>query len=126
MTACIQVHIRYVLVMSYHSGILTAQVTGSTSSQWLLPHRGRSALHSMSTLRAGKVLSLNDISAVKIVEISLGLDGTRASNVGTVSKIRQHLSSRHSILLCLCLAVLAYSYAKLPTEFWRCFNDSLS
>lgn len=93
--------------MSYHSRILTAQGTGSTSSQWLLPHHGGSALDSMSTLHAGKVSSLNVISAVKVVEILLALDGTRASNDGMIPKIRQYLSSKHSILLCLCLAVLA-------------------
>ena len=117
MTACIQVYIRYILVMSYYSRILRAQVTGSTSSQRLLPHRGRSALDSMSTLHAGKVLSLNIISAVKVVEVLLGLDGTKASNDGMISKIQQYINSKHSILLCLCLAVLAYPYAKVPTEF---------
>ena len=79
----------------------------------------------MSTPNAGKVLNLNIISAVKVVEISLTLDGTRASSDRMILKIRQNLGSKHSILLDIYLAVLAYPDAKVRTKLWRCFDDSL-
>lgn len=73
-----------------------------------------------------KVLSLSIISAAKVAEILLALDGTRASNDAKISKIKQYLSSKHSILLDICLAVLAYLDAKVRTKLWRCLNDGLS